>query len=126
IAEGILEPGLAEDGGMKGAGEHRLRRGGGLRGLADLAPHRIDRGGTWPPLVLIPCAIHGVLPRPRPGSLGPDEAIDTPPGGESRARPLRAQYERSLAGALFELLDQGLDLAAVSLDVGIEIRTSSH
>src|SRR3954471_9784874 len=33
---------------------------------------------------------------------------------------------RSTAGALFELVDQRLDLAAVAGDVGIEVRTAGH
>src|SRR5205085_199331 len=33
---------------------------------------------------------------------------------------------RLVLGALLEFLDQGLDLPAVPLDVGIKIRTSSH
>src|SRR4051794_17414702 len=33
---------------------------------------------------------------------------------------------RSAAGAPFELADKGVDLAAVVLDVGIEVRAASH
>src|SRR6187402_543856 len=50
--------------------------------------------------------------------------IDTPPTGKSTSLALQVQFSPGSPG--LELVDQGLHLAAVLLNVGIEIRTSSH
>jgi hypothetical protein len=62
VAQGSFEPALAQDGGVQGAGQHRLGGGGRLGGIADPCPDRIDRPGFR--CVLDHCAIHGALLRP--------------------------------------------------------------
>ena len=78
IAQRIFELGLAEDGGVQGAGQHRFGRGSRLRGLADLGPNRVNRAGFR--CVLCDGAFHMAL------SFGPavftyGGPIDTPPTG---------------------------------------------